>query len=141
MVNSICLAAWALKSVPGTGSSVTGSVLPADSLADATFMYMSTHLSRRISNSNLYFVTEFNWYNYLTSGGGGLPGIEGGDLISLGSTNVTGKRIVTGAFGFKVQAAQQYGTRHCLGILLTSSTRCLLQSFNGGRDHSLLIVD
>ncbi len=78
-----------------------GLVLPADSLADASFMYLSTHLSRRISSTNLYFVTEFNWYNWVDSGGGGIPGVEGGDLFSLGSTNVTGNDIVTGAFGFK----------------------------------------
>ena len=33
----------------------------------------------------------------------GVPGIEGLDIIRLGSTGVSGNDIVTGAFGFKVK--------------------------------------
>ena len=37
----------------------------------------------------------------MRSGAGGVPGLEGGDLINLGSTGVAGNDIVTGAIGGK----------------------------------------
>jgi hypothetical protein len=78
-----------------------GVIIPVDDEAESSWMYVSTHLSHRIADTNLFFLTEFNWYNYLQSGAGGIPGVEGGDLFNLGSTGVTGNDIVTGAFGVK----------------------------------------
>ena len=46
-------------------------------------------------------MTEFNWYHWLASGAGGVPGVEGGDLINLGSTGVAGNDIVSQAVGVK----------------------------------------
>ena len=44
---------------------------------------------------------EFNWYHWMGSGDVGLVGIEGLDVINLGSRGVAGNDIVTGAFGAK----------------------------------------
>lgn len=84
-----------------------GVIIPVDDDAESSWMYFSTHLSRRIADTNLFFLTEFNWYNYLDSGAGGIPGVEGGDLFNLGSTGVTGNDIVTGAFGVKYKPSNQ----------------------------------
>lgn len=81
--------------------SSSGFLLPTDSSAESQIWFWSNHFDRRIGCSNLYLLAEINWYHYLKAGDGGLPGIEGGDLINLGSTGVAGNDIVTGAFGVK----------------------------------------
>lgn len=78
----------------------TGVVLPADDTDESTLFYWSNHFDYYLGHC-LYALTEFNWYNYLESGAGGIPGVEGGDLFNFGSTGVTGNDIVTGAFGMK----------------------------------------
>ena len=84
-----------------------GVIIPADDDAESEWFYVSTHLSRKLGRSNFYFLTEMNWYNWLESGTGGIPGVEGLDVINLGSTNVTGNDIVTGAFGLKYKPRYQ----------------------------------
>ena len=81
--------------------STTGFLLPTDTTAESQLWFWSHHWDRRIGCTNLYFLTELNWYHYLKSGDNGLPGVEGGDLFNLGSTGVAGNDIVTGAFGLK----------------------------------------
>lgn len=81
--------------------SATGFLLPSDTAAESQIWYWSAHVDRRLGCSNLYWVSEFNWYHYLRSGRGGIPGVEGGDLFNFGSTGVAGNDIVTGALGIK----------------------------------------
>ncbi|MGE0761457.1 MAG: hypothetical protein AB7O38_30870, partial [Pirellulaceae bacterium] len=79
-----------------------GLLLPTDSAAESTLTYWSNHWDRRLGCSNIYFLTELNWYHWTRSGRAfNLAPIEGGDLFNLGSTNVAGNDIVTGAFGLK----------------------------------------
>ncbi len=80
--------------------SATGVRLPNDDNLQNRMMYWSNHLDYRVTRK-LYALTELNWYNWASSGNGPLNGVEGGDLFSLGSSNVTGNDIVTQAVGFK----------------------------------------
>ena len=77
-----------------------GSRLPADDNLQNRMIYWSNHLDYRVTKK-LYAFTELNWYNWASSGNGPLNGVEGGDLFSLGSSNVTGNDIVTEGVGFK----------------------------------------
>lgn len=86
--------------------STAGQTLAVDSAAESEFMYWSNHFDRRIGDSIVYGFTEFNWFNYTSSGAGGVPGVEGGDLFNLGSTGVTGNDIVTGALGIKLKPSR-----------------------------------
>jgi hypothetical protein len=81
--------------------SAAGFRLPADTNAENQIFYWSGHLDRRLGSTNLYLLGEMNWYHYLKSGAGGIPGVGGLDLFNLGSTNMAGVDIVTGAFGLK----------------------------------------
>lgn len=83
--------------------SASGFLLPSDTAAESQIWYWSTHVDRRLGCSNIYWVSEFNWYHYMRSGRGGIPGVEGGDLFNLGSTGVAGNDIVTGAVGIKLK--------------------------------------
>jgi hypothetical protein len=76
--------------------------LPADDNAESTWSYVSNHFDYFLGHGT-YTFTEFNWYHWMESGTGGIPGVEGGDLFNLGSTGVAGNDIVTGAFGVKVK--------------------------------------
>ena len=78
-----------------------GVIIPVDGAAESEWGYISGHLSHRIADTNLFFLSEINAYHYWDSGNGGLDGVEGGDLINLGSRNVEDNDIVTGAFGVK----------------------------------------
>lgn len=80
----------------------SGFRLPADTAAESQVWYWSNHLDRQI-NDYLYFLTEVNWYHWMRSGEGGVPGVEGIDLFNLGSTSVAGNDIVTGAIGIKAR--------------------------------------
>ncbi len=77
-----------------------GTRLPVDDNLQNRMIYWSNHLDYRVTKK-LYAFTELNWYNWASSGNGPLNGIEGGDLFSLGSSNVTGNDIVTQGVGFK----------------------------------------
>lgn len=80
--------------------SAVGARIPADDNLQNRMIYWSNHLDYRVAQ-NFWALTELNWYNWASSGAGPLNGIEGGDLFSLGSSNVTGNDIVTQAAGFK----------------------------------------
>ncbi len=80
--------------------SATGWRQPTDRSEESSVFYWSNHVDYMVT-SDLYALFECNWYHWMSSGDGGVPGIEGGDLINLGSTGVGGNNIVTGAFGFK----------------------------------------
>ncbi len=82
-----------------------GSRIPADDNLQNRMIYWSNHLDYRVTQK-LYAFTELNWYNWASSGNGPLNGVEGGDLFSLGSSNVTGNDIVTQGVGFKYKRKQ-----------------------------------
>lgn len=71
-----------------------------DQDVNSSMFYWSNHVDRRICGG-LYGLVEANWYRWVSSGTGGVPGVEGGDLFSLGSPGVAGNDIVTLAFGSK----------------------------------------
>ncbi len=77
-----------------------GTRIPTDDNLQNRMIYWSNHLDYRVTKK-LYAFSEINWYNWLSSGNGPLNGVEGGDLFSLGSSNVTGNDIVTQGVGFK----------------------------------------
>lgn len=80
----------------------TGFRIPTHNTAESQMWYWSNHFDRNIINNDWYIFGETNWYQWIRSGSNaGLAGIEGGDLINLGSTNVAGNAIVTGAIGLK----------------------------------------
>ncbi|PHS11069.1 MAG: hypothetical protein COA78_10485 [Blastopirellula sp.] len=79
----------------------TGLLLPTDTTEESQMWFWSQHVDHRIGCSNFYWLGEANMYHYLKSGGGGINGVEGGDLWNLGSTGVAGSTIVTGALGVK----------------------------------------
>ncbi|MCO6048017.1 hypothetical protein NG895_29290 [Aeoliella sp. ICT_H6.2] len=80
--------------------SAFGLRLPADDEAETTSLYWSNHVDYHLGHG-FYALAEFNWYHWLESGNGGIPGVSGGDLFNFGSTGVAGNDIVTGAFGVK----------------------------------------
>ncbi|MEZ6047428.1 MAG: hypothetical protein R3C11_17970 [Planctomycetaceae bacterium] len=82
----------------------TGFRLPSDTTSESQSWYWSNHLDAQVID-NVYVLGEVNWYHWMKSGTGGVPGIEGGDLFNLGSTGVAGNDIVTAAVGFKVKPA------------------------------------
>jgi hypothetical protein len=75
--------------------------LPVDQAAESTSIYWSNHVDRKIGNSNFYLLGECNWFHWVADGGTTAANFEGIDLINLGSTNVDGNDIVTGALGVK----------------------------------------
>ncbi|HUY87468.1 MAG TPA: hypothetical protein VMV10_01910 [Pirellulales bacterium] len=81
--------------------SATGFRLPADRNTQNQQFYWSAHVDRRLPNRPLYGLLECNWYHWMTSGTGGLPGVGGLDLYNLGSRAVAGTNIVTAAIGVK----------------------------------------
>lgn len=81
--------------------SASGFILPMDSQDENQIWYWSNHLDKRIRGTNLYALTELNWYNYLNNASAfGVP-LEGGDLFNLGSVGVEGNNLVTNAYGLK----------------------------------------
>jgi len=74
--------------------------IPMDGQDESQSTYWSNHFDLQLTQ-RFYMLTEFNWYHWTRSGGGGINGVEGLDLFNLGSTGVAGNDIVTGAFGFK----------------------------------------
>ncbi|MBX3417665.1 MAG: hypothetical protein KF851_08690 [Pirellulaceae bacterium] len=78
---------------------------PMDRVDESTVFYSSQHLSKNIG-ARTWLLTEFNLQNWTRAGGGGIPGIEGGDLFNFGSTGVAGNTIVTNAVGVKFKPRQ-----------------------------------
>ena len=81
--------------------SAGGLRLPTDSVDESQVSYWSNHLDWQLAGTRIYALAEANWYHWIKSGGGGVPGLEGLDVINLGSTGVAGNNIVTGAIGLK----------------------------------------
>jgi len=83
--------------------SALGWRMPGNTDAESQVMYWSSHWDTRITNGGLYFLAEANWYHYLNSGAAAPLDFEGLDLFNLGSADVAGNDIVTGAAGFKLK--------------------------------------
>ncbi len=81
--------------------STFGARIPANNNAYSESTYFSNHLDRKLGKSGFYLFTEANWYHWLSNGNQFPAPVEGGDLFNLGSTNVLGHDIVTGAYGVK----------------------------------------
>lgn len=90
--------------------STSGFRLPADTGAESQVWYWSHHVDRKLTD-RWYGLVELNWYHWLSSGNGGLPGVEGVDLWNFGSQGVAGNDIVTMAVGtkFKPTPMQEVG--------------------------------
>lgn len=71
------------------------------------FLYGSLHLDRQFFGW-LYPLVELNWFTYNQSGNRGIPaGVgEGDGLLNLGTSNVVGNTLVTGAIGVKALFSQ-----------------------------------
>ncbi len=79
----------------------TGLRLPMNTTDESQSWYLSNHFDTMVRRG-IYLFTEMNLYHWTKSGQDGpIPGIEGLDVINLGSPNVTGNDIVTGAAGMK----------------------------------------
>lgn len=85
---------------PGHWISGTGLLLPTNTTEESQMWFWSNHFDVELING-IYALAELNWYHWMKSGNGGIPGVEGGDLFNLGSTGVAGNDIWTGAFGLK----------------------------------------
>lgn len=94
-----------------------GFVLPTDDNDNSTWCYVSNHFDYYVGRG-WYALTEYNWYHYLESGNNIALNIEGGDLFNLGSNNVAGNDIVTGAFGakYKPNACTEIGIAYELPL-------------------------
>ncbi len=81
--------------------SAGGFRLPMNTTDESQSVYWSNHFDYQVRRG-FYLLTETNWYHWTKSGQDGpIPGIEGLDLINLGSPGVAGNDIVTSAFGAK----------------------------------------
>lgn len=91
--------------------SAAGFRLPTDPYAQNDQFYWSFHVDRRLRQAPLYGLLEMNWYHWMNSGVGGIPGVGGLDLYNLGSSGVAGQNIVTGAIGakYKLSALNEIG--------------------------------
>ena len=91
--------------------SAAGFRLPTDPNVQNDQFYWSFHLDRRLPTVPLYGLLELNWYKWLNSNAGGIPGVGGLDLFNLGSSGVAGQNIVTGAVGakYKLSALNEIG--------------------------------
>ena len=81
--------------------SATGLRVPMNNTDESTVGYWSNHFDYMIGR-RVYWLAELNWYHWLQAGKDGpLPGVEGLDVINLGSPGVAGNDIVTAATGMK----------------------------------------
>ena len=81
--------------------------IPMNSTDESTSIYWSNHLDYRFRD-RFYLLAETNWYHWTKSGQDGpIVGLEGLDVINLGSPGVTGNDIVTQAFGMKFKSNRQ----------------------------------
>jgi hypothetical protein len=83
-----------------------GWVVPTDGRAESEFVYWSNHFDYSLGHC-WYFLSEFNWFNYVDSGDELPVAWEGGDLYNVGAANVTGNNIVTGALGLKYKPSRK----------------------------------
>jgi len=84
-----------------------GYQFPTTEGQNSGFLYGSLHLDRQFFGW-LYPLIEINWFTYNQSGNRGIPaGIgEGDGLLNLGTSNVVGNTLVTGAIGVKALFSQ-----------------------------------
>lgn len=81
--------------------SAGGLRLPMNTTDESQSCYFSNHIDYRVRRG-VYLLAETNWYHWLQAGQDGpIPGIEGLDLINLGSPGVAGNNIVTAAAGVR----------------------------------------
>lgn len=83
--------------------STLGWRMPGSPDAESQLLQWSNHWDTRIWSGGLYVLAEANWYHYLNSGNNAPLDVEGLDLFNLGSTDVAGHDIVTGAAGLKLK--------------------------------------
>lgn len=81
--------------------SAAGWRLPTDRVEESQVTYWSTHFDTQLPDTCLYVFGETNWYHWVNSGGGLPLNIEGLDVFNLGTSDVAGNDIVTGAIGLK----------------------------------------
>lgn len=74
--------------------------LPVDQGAEATSVYWSNHLDRRLGDSGLYVLGECNWFHWTADGANAIP-VAGHDLFNLGPNAIDNESLVTGALGVK----------------------------------------
>lgn len=79
----------------------------------ADMLFLSLHADYSIVG-RIYPLVEFNWYHYTDSGNRTAADFDGRDLFSLGSTDVTGKDVLTLGLGgrFKFTEAFQIGAAY-----------------------------
>lgn len=85
------------------------------------FLFASAHIDYGFFK-RFYPLAEVNWY-YYTGNGTRQPGnFEGGDIINLGATDISGKSLVTVAAGFRFKFSEslQMGTVFELPVVGTS---------------------
>ncbi|MFO0929716.1 MAG: hypothetical protein U0736_22290 [Gemmataceae bacterium] len=71
---------------------------------NVSFFFTQLHVDRQLFGW-LYPVAEVNWFQYVSSGNRGIPAAvgEGGSLINLGTSGMSGKSLCTGALGLKAR--------------------------------------
>ena len=80
--------------------------VPMNSTDESMSSYLSTHFDVQV-RPRVYLLTELNWFHWLQAGvDGPIPGVEGLDIINLGSPGVAGNDIVTSAAGMKFKPSQ-----------------------------------
>lgn len=87
--------------------SAFGARIPANTDQQSQSTYWSNHIDRRLGESGFYLFTEANWYHWMSSGTEFPAPVEGLDLFNLGSVDVAGNNIVTGAFGVKYKPSNK----------------------------------
>ncbi len=81
--------------------SAAGMRVPMNSTDESMSSYWSNHFDIQVRRG-FYLLAEMNWYHWLQAGQDGpIFGVEGLDLINLGSPGVAGNDIVTSAAGVK----------------------------------------
>jgi hypothetical protein len=92
----------------------TGGIrIPMNGDTGSASTFVSQHLSRPLTE-RFFILTEVNWFRYVSSGTGGIPGIEALDIANLGSSDVTGNNIVNWAAGgkFKTSRGSEIGAAY-----------------------------
>lgn len=86
--------------------SAGGLRLPVDRVDESQVAYWSAHFDTQVPDTCWYLFAEGNWYHWVNSGRRVPLNLEGLDLFNVGSNNVAGNDIVTGAFGLKFKPSQ-----------------------------------
>lgn len=82
--------------------SAFGVRIPANHVVQSGMWYWSNHFDVKAGMTDFYGLLEINWYHWYDSGNNAVTaGLNGGDLVNLGSTNITNTDIATGALGLK----------------------------------------